>query len=110
MKGSMIYILWECPRIHRFWNSIFALLGLQEGENLHNPQITLLNIPVDRTPKYSHWLIFLISLDAKMTIARVWKQPSVCLAQDKKKITWIMIPEWIVGILRDTIVQFEKTL
>lgn len=90
-KGFMIYIWWECP-IRGFWNSIFVLLGLQEDGNPHNSQITLLIIPVDRTPKNYHWLIFLILLDAKMTIARVRKQTSVCLAQTKEKMTWIMIP------------------
>lgn len=43
-----------------------------------------------------------------MTLAKSWKQSTVSLAQAKKKITWIMVHENIVSILKDAVHNFEQ--
>lgn len=48
-------------------------------------------------------------LAAKIAIAAAWKSPVIDMAIIKCKLTWIMLNEKIVNILRDKQSPFDKT-
>lgn len=47
-------------------------------------------------------------LAAKIAIATAWKIPVIDLALMKRKLTWIMLHETMVSVLRDKQSPFEK--
>lgn len=102
--GSMIHIWWECPKIRGLWNKIFHIIRKITNIPIpKTPQYALLNFFNPDIPKLAQNLIRFILLGAKITIARVWKQPTVSFMLVKRKISWIMTQEKTVSILLDTV-------
>lgn len=73
-----------------------------------DPSIALLNEPVENIPRYTQTLIYYKFLAAKISIATAWKSPVIDLALMKRKLTWIMLHEKLVSVLRDKQPLFEK--
>lgn len=109
MLRTMWHIWWKCHRICGFWNSVFALIRKVTGQSVpQTPFIELLNA------QYLVYLcatsdIFYFTGGAKMTLPKSWKQPTVSLAQARQNVTWIMLHENIVSILKDRVKQLEQT-
>lgn len=110
MKGTMIHIWWECPKIRSFWTKIFQIISKVTALTVpRSPLTALLNHQIPGAPKYKHKLIFFILLGAKLTLAKAWKLPKVSVIAAKRKISWIMAQEKMVSSMLDTSVRFEKT-
>lgn len=87
MKGTMMHIWWECPKIRSFWNKIFHIISKVTALTVpKSPLTALLNHQIPGAPKYTHKLIFFILLGAKLTLAKAWKLPKVSIIVAKQKI------------------------
>lgn len=71
------------------------------------PHIALLKNRVEWIPKHTQALLFYMLLGAKMTIAHAWKQPTISVSAAKRKMSWIMTQEKLVGVLQDKRETFE---
>lgn len=68
----------------------------------------LVNKPVENIPRHTQTLIYFIILQAKIAIVPAWKNPTIDIALMKRKLTWIMLNEKILRVLRDKQPLFEK--
>lgn len=110
MKGSMLHIWWNCPKIRRFWNKIFQIVSKVTGLLVpKSPTTALLNIHIPTITKYSQKRIFLICLGSKLSIAKAWKCPKVSIQAAKRKMSWIMSQEKLASSLLDSSEQFQET-
>lgn len=74
-----------------------------------DPAFALLNHWIPQITKPTQALIHFILLGAKMTIARVWKSPSVSYRLTKQKISLIVSQEKIFNTILDTAEKFKLT-
>lgn len=92
--GSLLHILWECPKIRGFWNKLFQLIRRVTGSIVpQKPTIALLNEKIPKLSKNNQILSHYIFTGAKLTIARAWKSPKASMHLTKQKVTWIMLQE-----------------
>lgn len=70
MRGTMMHIWWDCPKIRGFWNKIFQIISKVMALTIPKfPLTDLLNQLIPKVPKFSQKLIFFILLGTKLTIA-----------------------------------------
>lgn len=78
--GSMYHTWWTCPHIRSCWNTFFQIVWKVKGVAVpQEPMIALLNHMVDKTPKHTHALLFLMFLGAEITLVGAWKKPKVSI-------------------------------
>lgn len=104
--GTVLHTWWE---IRGYWDKVFHLIQRTTGIVVNqDPAIALLNHKTPTTPKNTQILIHFILLGAKITMAGVWKSPSVSFFATKQKILWIMTQERISNtILNSTMEKFK---
>lgn len=109
LRGSMLHVWWECPKIRSFWNKIFHIASKITGLAIpRSPATALLNHLPSKASKSTRKLIFFIFLGAKITLARSWKRPKVSITAAKRKISWIMFQEKMMSSILDTFSQFRE--
>lgn len=92
--GTLLHVLWQCPRVRSYWNKIFNLIRKVTGIVVNqDPTIALLNRRIPKTTKYTQMLNHIMLLGAKISIARAWKFRSVSFHLTKQNISWIMYQE-----------------
>lgn len=79
--GSLLHVLWSCPRIQRFWMITFQLVEQITGIKVDfSPGMALLSLEIDSIPPSLRILVSHIFIAARLTIVRHWKDtnpPSV---------------------------------
>lgn len=76
IDGHIFHYWWECPSIAIFWMDISTLI--QEVTNLSvevTPQIAPFGLGLSDLPPKFHLIITHILIVARLSIARLWKQP-----------------------------------
>lgn len=107
--GSLLHILWECPRIRGYWNKLFQLIRRVTGSVVPQiPTIALLNQKIPKLSKNNQILSHYIFTGAKLTIARAWKFPKVSMHLTKQKVTWIMFQERTSNTILDKTEKFKR--
>lgn len=107
--GMTPHIWWTCPKVRRFWICVHSLIHSVTLVNISKDAwVAFLNKPVDGIPRHMQTLFYFMFLAAKMAIATAQKSPMVDLALLKHKLTWIMLNEKIVSVLRDKQALFNK--
>lgn len=80
LTGSMVHIWWHCPVLKTFWsNAISIASSVKKNTNTvmtPDPKLALLGIGMDSWPFEFHMVVTHIFIAARLTIARLWKQPS----------------------------------
>lgn len=107
--GTHLHIWWTCPKVRRFWMRVHSLIFSVTQVNIKkDANIALLNKPVEDIPKHTQTLIYYMFLSAKIAIASAWKSPAIDIALLKRKLSWIMLNEKIVSVLRDRQAVFDR--
>lgn len=72
--GTLLHILWECPSLTSFWNTVFQCISSCTGIlTPPNPELAILHINIDKFPYSQRQVITHLLLAARTLILRNWR-------------------------------------
>lgn len=75
--GSLLHMWWSCPLLSNFWSQIADLIIELTGYHISlSPELAILDINLVDIPLCFRTIIHHILLAARISIARIWKQPT----------------------------------
>lgn len=72
--GTLIHMLWQCPKLHRYWEGVIDILNSLSSTRVHfDPKIALLwIIPEDTLPAEMHVMWLRTMYMARKLVLQKW--------------------------------------
>lgn len=74
-KGTLLHVLWSCPRIKRYWTLVFQTIEQITGfKATYCPGMALLSLEIVLIPAPLRNIVSHLLITARLTIVRHWKE------------------------------------